>query len=497
MEVEKGKNTFVFKDKQLSGGFKGYRVRFEPEKDTESKNNEYMAFTDVRAKAKVLLIEGKKGEGAEVMLKAMGADYKKITPVAAPRSLNELTEYKTIITTNVHKDDLSNEFLNNIEAYVKDYGGGYIATGGEDSFALGAYKDTPLEKILPVNMDMKGKKEIPEMSIMMVIDHSGSMGGGSGGVDKLELAKEAASKAIDNFRNTDTVGVLAFDDSYDWVVKPQKVTDKKDIKNSIGSIGVNGGTSIYPALEEAYKAQKESKAKIKHIILLTDGQDGFHEYDDLMKKINEENISLSTVAVGDDSDKQMLKVLAEEGKGRNYYTDMYTDIPRIFAKEIFLSAKVYLNNREFAPKITSSHAILKNVLEEGKIPTLLGYIGTSKKDKATNILTSDEDDPILSAWQYGLGKTVAWTSDLSGKWSGNFLSWSKNIQLWKNILDFSITNYDEDGALKITQQGTDANIEFTTKEVNEDIKVQGVYNTDAGESGRGFFRRERTRKICW
>ena len=36
--------------------------------------------------------------------------------------------------------------MDNIEAYVKDYGGGLITFGGEDSYALGGYKDTSLEK---------------------------------------------------------------------------------------------------------------------------------------------------------------------------------------------------------------------------------------------------------------------------------------------------------------------------------------------------------------
>ncbi|SHI66307.1 von Willebrand factor type A domain-containing protein [Clostridium cavendishii DSM 21758] len=484
VEIERGTNTFVFKDKQLSGGFKDYKVSLSADKDTETKNNEYIAYTNVRAKSKVLLIEGKPGDagGLESLLKASYVDYKKITPISAPRSLNELNEYKAVITCNVHKEDLSKEFLDNIEPYVKDYAGGFIATGGEDAYALGEYKDTALEKILPVNMDMKGKKEIPEISIVMVIDHSGSMSAGDG-ISKLNLAKEAATKAIDNLRTTDDVGVIAFDDSYDFVVKMQKANDKNAIKKSIGSIGDGGGTSIYPALEEAYKAQKESKAKIKHIILLTDGQDEFHEYDDLVKKLNDDKITLSTVAVGEDSDRRMLGILAEDSKGRSYYTDTNTDIPRIFAKEIFLSTKVYLNNRTFVPKITGNHSVLKNVVEDGKMPNLFGYVGTSKKDKAINVLSSDEDDPILSLWQYGLGKTVAWTSDMSGKWSGEFLTWNKNLQLWRNIVDYAITNYDGDNSLKITQEGNYAKIEYTLKDGEKAGKVTGVYNSSQGEKG--------------
>ncbi|MDP4145358.1 MAG: VWA domain-containing protein [Bacillota bacterium] len=485
VQIEKGKNTFVFKDIQDNEGFKGYKVVIEPDKDTELKNNEYTAFTNVTSKPKILLMEGNDGDGAELekILQALNMDYKKISAKAAPRSINEMNEYKVIIAANNNIDDLNKDFVNNLESYVKDYAGGFIAVGGEDSFALGGYKDTPIEKVLPVNMDMKGKKEIPKMSLMLVIDHSGSMGEG-GNVNKLELAKEAATRAVDTLRPEDEIGVLAFDDGYDWVVKRQNVKNKDDIKKSIGTIGVNGGTSIFPALEQAYEEQLKSNAKIKHIILLTDGQDGYRQYDDLIEDMKKHNITLSTVAVGTDADENMLQDLAKGGLGRYYHTDIYTDMPRIFAKEIMLSTKAYLNNREFAPKITSQHSILTGVLEEGKLPSLLGYVGASKKDNATMIMASDEDDPILTAWQFGLGKTAAWNSDMSGKWSANFVNWDKNLRLWQNIINWTVENYGSgQGNAAVNVAGNEAKIEYTTADISPDTKVKAVYSSDDGDKG--------------
>lgn len=484
VDIEKGKNSFVFKDVQNSGGFRGYKVLIEPLEDSEVKNNEFLAFTQVVDKPKLLLIEGKKGEGDELgrIFNSLNMNFKKINVKEAPRSLNEMLEYKAMISANAHADDFNKEFLSNLETYVKDYAGSFIATGGEDSFALGGYKDTPLEKVLPVEMDMNGKKEIPQMSLVLVIDHSGSMSSGEGSINKLELAKEAALKAVDTMRDKDEIGVLAFDDSYNWVVERQKSDNKEAIKKKISSIAVQGGTSIYPALEEAFNSQKESKSKIKHIILLTDGQDGFRDYGDLISKINNENITLSTVSVGEDADQGLLKGLALDGKGRSYHTDIYTDIPRIFAKEIFMSARVYLNNREFVPKLATSHNILNGIMEDGKIPSLLGYIGAAEKDTATKILASDEDDPILTAWQYGLGKSVAWNSDMSGKWSANFSGWNKTLRLWQNIINWSIENYDEEGGnLSITMEGNAAKLEYQAKNSGENLKVKGLITGDGGE----------------
>ena len=487
VQIQKGKNSFVFKDKQSSGGFKGYRVLVEAEGDTNKVNNEFSTFTNVMDKPNILLINGVKGdsEALEGILSNSGANIKKIAPSASPSTLNELLEYKSIVLNDVHRDDLSNGFMDNIEAYVKDYGGGLITFGGEDSYALGGYKDTSLEKVLPVYMDKRGKNEVPAISINLIIDKSGSMSAEGGGVSKLTLAKEAAMKALENLREVDEISVIAFDDTYDEVVPLQKVGDKEAIKELISGIQIRGGTSIYPALEQGYNMQMQSSAKIKHTILLTDGQDGYglDNYATLLQNFIDNNITLSTVAVGEGANAGLLNQLASIGKGRSYYTDIYTDIPRIFAKEVLLSAGTYIINEEFTPKILSNHEILAGVRTSDGIPSLLGYIGTSIKENAVEILSSNHDEPILAAMQYGIGRTVSFTSDVSGQWSKNYLAWEYGPQLIKNMVYFTIPKYGEEGKLNISQEGNEAKVEFYNDKISKDAKVKGIYNGENGEEG--------------
>ena len=487
VQIQKGKNSFVFKDKQSSGGFKGYRVLIEADGDTNKVNNEFSTFTNVMDKPNILLINGIKGDSKalEEILVNSGANIKKISPSVSPSTLNELLEYKSIVLNDVHRDDLSNGFMDNIEAYVKDYGGGLITFGGEDSYALGGYKDTSLEKVLPVYMDKRGKNEVPSISINLIIDKSGSMSAEGGGVSKLTLAKEAAMKALENLREVDEISVIAFDDTYDEVVPLQKVGDKESIKELISGIQIRGGTSIYPALEQGYNMQMKSSAKIKHTILLTDGQDGygFDNYANLLKNFNDNNITLSTVAVGEGANADLLNQLASIGKGRSYYTDIYTDIPRIFAKEVLLSAGTYIINEEFTPKILSNHEILAGVKTSDGIPSLLGYIGTSIKENAVEILSSNHDEPILAAMQYGIGRTVSFTSDVSGQWSKNYLAWEYGPQLIKNMVYFTIPKYGEEGKLNISQEGNEAKVEFYNDKISKDAKVKGIYNGENGEEG--------------
>lgn len=474
VQVQKGNNRFVFKDTAESGGFKSYRVLIEPDNDTELKNNEASTFTTVKDKPKVLLIEDKNGEADEVekMLKASNMDYTKTMASSAPSSITELSSYKSIIACNVSAENLNSGFLNSLDSYVKDFGGGFVATGGEDSFALGGYYKTNLEKVLPVNMEIKGKKEIPDMAMMLVIDKSGSMTEGSGGITKLEIAKEGAVRSLDSLRPNDELGVITFDDTVYTVVKLQKAQNANSIKNDIGTIRPGGGTSIIPALGESYNSIKQSNAKIKHIILLTDGLSDKSGYDELIKNINKDNITVSTVAVGSDSDQNLLQSIAKDAGGRFYFTNDISNIPTIFSKETFLAAKKYLNNRQFTPIIASSHQIISGLSESG-FPSLLGYIGSSAKDNAKVILKSDEGDPILTVWQYGLGKTAAWNSDISGKWSRNYIDWSNDLSLWQNIINYTVNNYESDKVtMEVNTDGSKGTVTLTDKANKGEVQTK-------------------------
>ena len=487
VEIQKGTNTFVFKDVQTTGGFKNYRVLIETDEDTNGINNEYSCFTNVIAPPNILVIQGKENSALGVIeiLKNTSCNYNIVSPNSAPRNLNELLEYKTIVLCDVHKDDLNSGFMDNIESYVKDYGGGVVTFGGENSYALGGYKNTSLEKILPINMDKKGKNEVPPISISLIIDKSGSMSSGNGEVSKLTLAKEAAMNALDSLRESDEINVIAFDDTYQNVVEMQSVGDIKNIKEMIGGITVGGGTSIYPALEQGYKAQLNSKGKIKHIILLTDGEDSFSlsNYTSLVNDIKNEGITLSTVSVGEDANESLLQTLANQGSGRYYHTDKYTDIPRIFAREVLLSAGTYIINEEFTPSISSNSEILSGINTKEGIPNLKGYIGTSIKENATEILTSNHHEPILASYRYGIGKTVSWTSDINGQWSSDYLTWNKGAQLIKNAIYWTIPELSDEGKLSISQEGNEALIEFYSDSNLEGSKIKAIYNSESGSNG--------------
>lgn len=487
IHLNKGENQFVFEDVGEEGTIARYKAVIEPEQDTISVNNTYVAFAEIEARPRVLLIEGLAGEGSEFekILAAANIEYDKVTPKGTPVTLSGLNQYKAVITLNVHYDDLREGFTKVLESYVKDFAGGYICIGGENSFALGNYRNTVLEEILPVSMDLQGEKEIPKMAMAMAVDQSGSMTSPSEentSVTGLDLAKQAALSGVSELRSSDEIGILAFDDTYHWIVPIQEASDIERIKEDISSIGYGGGTSIYPALQQAYEQILKSSAKIKHIILLTDGQDGYNQYDGLLKQINEAGITVSTVAVGRDSDQATLQYIAETCGGRFYYTDVNNSIPRIFAQEVYLSTKTYLINEEFYPSVTSNHEILEGVMDEG-CPALLGYVAATPKQTADVILESDREDPVLSTWQCGLGRTVAWNSDGNNEWTAQYAGWDNYPMLWSNIIHYVISDSElgEDN-LEVVKEGNAATVTYETKDYDKDTKVTAVVTDENGDA---------------
>lgn len=482
--LQEGTNRFVFTDTQTDEGLKTYRVTVEAVEDTVTVNNEFSAYTNIEVELPLLVVEGAEGQATEFkgILDSIGIHYDCVTPSTVPAALSDFTEYSAIVFVDVYADDLRDGFLDNLQSYIKNYGGGFIVTGGRNSFALGNYRDTVIEEVLPVNMDLQGENEVPVMALQMVIDQSGSMSDGNGIITNLDLAKEAANAAVENVRETDYVGVMAFDDSYDRVVELQLAEDKAAISNEIFSIGIDGGTSIYPALLAAATDISQVDAQIKHIILLTDGQDTYGDYDELKQTINDAGITLSTVAVGTGCNDVLLKDLAESCNGRYFYTDINTDIPRIFAQEVFLSSNTYLVNETFTPIVTSNDAMIRDVVVSG-LPELMGYVATTPKARSIQLLQSHYGDPILSYWQYGLGKTVVWTSDVTGEWSGNYSGWENTQLLWHNVIQYVTQDMSMEGAyVEVEQNGSRSEIHYITESYDANTEVFATVFDDEGNA---------------
>lgn len=473
VDVRKGENIFLFKHRTDKRGIIGYEAQIDID-DENTNNNSMAGFTYVEGKPLIGVVEGKKGNGSEIssVLDAGGIDYRLIDVNAFPQTLDDLRRYSGLIFVDVSLEDMDENRQIIVENFVGSLGRGLIVIGGDNSYALGGYGGSTLEKILPLSMDISSKAHIPSLALMLVIDRSGSMMEGQGGITKLDLAKEAAIRSWEALRPIDTIGVVAFDTQASWVVEPVVAKDKKAIEEKIGTLVPGGGTDMYPGLNEAYNALLKTDAKLKHIIALTDGQSLPAPYGEILEKFEDAGITLSAVAVGEDADRAFLQDLARRGRGRYYFTDEFRTIPKIFTKETYIAAESYVQNRTFSPVVTSTSPLLSNI---DALPTLDGYLTTTPKPRADMVLVSDKDDPILASWQYGLGKVVAWTSDFEGMWTGDLLGTDQGGRLWLNALSYILpSSNSEDFKVETRRQGDKGEILVDLQDSQSEMEGRAV-----------------------
>ena len=437
VNLRDGENRYVFTDKAEKGGGITYHAEIVPENDNFYQNNSVYGYCYAENLPSVLVIgKGESAENMKRLLESAQLNVESVSPTDAPVSYDSLIAYDSIVLADVAYDELSEEFILATDSFVKYAGGGLITVGGENSYGPGGYADTPLEEILPVDMEIKTQSENPDLAMIMVIDKSGSMDVGSQGLTCMDLAKEAAFRGVQELNEDDMVGIVSFDSQAQWVVELEKVGgNEESIKESIGTIQAGGGTSILPALRLACTKLSQTDAKLKHIILLTDGQAETEGYTGLLNQANEDKITISTIAVGQDADSDLLQYIAEVGNGRYYYADQFTSLPEIFVYETTVASKDYLNNEDFYPSLGDITEITEGI---STVPILHGYVSTTAKPRADVVLKSDKDEPVLAVWQYGLGRTAAWTSDLSGQWTSDWIASDEGMSILRNLISYSM-----------------------------------------------------------
>lgn len=430
-ELNIGENRFNIETEIKGSGTVNLKGVIEPDVDKYYQNNTAYAHTYIEAAPKVLVLEyNGSGNKLNELIKSASVTTERLDIHSAPKSEDILNNYEAVILADCPYYEMDSDFVTALESYVKNSSGGLLVTGGENSLAPGGYRSTKLEDILPINMDMTDDQR-KDTAIVMVVDRSGSMESGNYGISKLELVKEAMVRSIEMLGENDSTGILAFDDGYKWTLKPEKLNgNTEEIKDKIYSINAGGGTSIQPALDEAVNVLSNYNAASKHIILMTDGQGENSGYEDIIRKAVVNNISISTVAAGNDSATDLLESIAKQASGRYYYTDEFTDLPKIFERETALSNKTYVNNVEFYPDVAGESSILTGI---EAMPPLEGYIASKAKAAANTILVHDNKEPVLALWQYGLGNTAVFASDIEHQ-CGKWLNTSEGQKIIKNLL---------------------------------------------------------------
>ena len=473
-----GENRLRFSQTLRTPGTASYEVLILPMQDTHPENNRGLCGTMVMGRPRVLLASEKLLYSRH-LARALGEADMQLdlrSASAIPGDLSRLEPYDLVILNDVAARHLTLRQMEAFQSYVRDLGGGFVMVGGDHNFGPGGYLGTPVEEFMPVRMDIDDKEESPSLALLLIIDKSGSMAG-----VKMELAKAAARATVDVLGRRDRIGVIAFDGSPHWVALLRSASDKEILSTQIASIQPGGGTHLYPALHQAYLALLEMPAKLKHVIVLSDGQSSGGDWYNIIGALRSEKVTVSCVGIGDGADMTLMGNLAYWGGGREYFTRDPQEVPQIFVKETTTVVQSAVVDEPFIPQLVRPTPILQGI-DPNLMPFLLGYVSTREKPTAETCLVSDRQEPILASWQYGLGRATAFTSDARPRWATEWLNWADFGRFWVQLARHTMRKSSASNFDMILEQGK-GQTHLTVEALSESGRFQNDLETELTLSG--------------
>ncbi|MEM7153093.1 MAG: VWA domain-containing protein [Myxococcota bacterium] len=383
---------------------------------------------EVRGRPRVLLAGDSAGSPLARALRSDHLEVEAVDPSSLPETPEALRPYDLVVMHDVSAGRVAVGARQALERHVQDYGAGFIMIGGENSFGVGGWAGTTIERLLPVRFEGERQREQPKLALVLVIDKSGSMSA----EDKLDLVKEAARATARTLDPTDEIGVIAFDSRPHVLVRLQPASNRIRIASDIRRLASGGGTNALPALREAYLQLAGSNALVKHVILLSDGQSPEGGINALIGDMRDADITVSSVGVGAGAGKDLLRRVATRGRGRFYYSHDGTDVPRIFSRETREVTRNAVAERSLLPRVAKNVQALRG-LDFGRAPGLRGIVPLKAKRMAEILLRTHEGDPLLVRGRRGLGRTAAFASDAKNRWAARWLTWSGFAKLWSQI----------------------------------------------------------------
>jgi uncharacterized membrane protein len=432
----------------------------------------------VRGDPRVLLVSQSPAEDAQLVeaLHSARLEVKPVEPGGFPSTLAEMQSYDAIFISNLAAGDMGRENMKLLESAVRDFGVGLVCVGGDQTYAAGAYRGTPLETTLPVNMELDSKKVLPKGAVALVM-HGMEFANGN------QVARDCALGVLDALGPTDEMGVVLWDGSDRWLFPLTAVSDKKALGQRIAGMNQGDLPSFQNVMSMAYEGLRKSGANLKHMIIFSDGDPG-PPSEELMSSITGARITVTTVLISGHAGPQTMEWIADRGRGRFYNVQNANQLPQIFIKEAAVILKSAIFEEPFVPRLVAPSEVVRGV---SAYPTLRGYVCTTPKSRAETPLVSDKGDPILAHWQYGLGRAVAFTSDAKARWARDWIGWGQYRQFWSQIAQWAlrrIENADfntdvtvEQGEGRLTVEAVDKNGEYRNF-----LNLQTVVVSPKGES---------------
>jgi uncharacterized membrane protein len=482
--LRKGRNVYEIRRQFESQGLHPIRASVDSAGDGDAANNHGTAAVLAEGSPAVL-IAAKDPAEAENLRKALAAHdlFVNLVPLASlPQDPGALAAFECIVLVNAPASEMSTAQMKMLRAAVEDSGIGLLAVGGPDSFTAGAWGGTPLEEVLPVSMDVSQKRVLPNGACVVVL-HTCEFPQGN------DWARTIAKSVVRTLGKRDWFGCVDYEmnQASHWVV-PLSQGDRGAMIAALDQANPCDMPSLAACVQAGVEALETTNAYLKHMIVISDG-DPMMPGPALVKRMVDGGITISAVAIAQHGMRDAMKPMTEATGGRYYALNegQVKDLPAIFMKEAATVRRSAVFEEPFHPQVAAVHEVLKGIPGD-EIPFLGGYVVTSTKDRAENLLLEPKNgDPILSIWRKGLGVSAAFTSDLSGRWGAKWVGWEKYDKLVTQLVracsrgvqrsTFGISVEASGGTGKAVVEAVDAEGNYV-----EGLAFEGTVITPSGES---------------
>jgi uncharacterized membrane protein/Mg-chelatase subunit ChlD len=475
-EIKPGKTVFPFRQEIDQADFYTYEASFVPDdvaSDALSQNNLATAFTHVQGKGLVLLIENWETPGEfDYLVERLRDEGLEVAVQPSNRlftSLPELQRYDTVILANVPRasgDDAANvssfsdEQIKMLVRNTEELGCGLIMIGGPNSFGAGGWTNTELEKAMPVDFQIKSAKVVPVGALVLNM-HASEIPQAN------YWQKVISQEAIKALGPRDYCGLVYFGNSDQWLWGQSQGgmvrvgANRQMMLSRIDRMQIGDMPDFDPSMKKAVAGLARcTDAANKHMIIASDG-DPAAPSNGTIAALKAGGVTVTTVAVGSHgpAGSATLQNIATALNGKYYVVNNANALPKIFQREARRIARplVYEPNPPISPRVTTQHEIVQGLGDS--FPPVSGFVLTSVKENSlvdviltSPLPTESQNSTILAAWTYGLGKSVAFTTDAGQRWTSDWTGWDEYDRFFSQMVRWSMRPTGDTGKFTLATE---------------------------------------------
>ncbi len=406
-------------------GTYSYRASVKKVGDPLADNDSLSAFTEVGASSPLLVVSQ---SPADALLAALAAPGRLLATRPSVPSLEELAGRRQVVLTGLPLGGLGPTDIATLRSFVSEMGGSLLVAEGEAE--LRGLREAAIEDLLPVSYTLPQRAEQASLAVVYLLDRSASMLGSAAGAMKIDIVREAAAASVGLLGPDAAAGVIAFDRDLRWLSPVGSVGDGSAIYASLRTLEASGGTDIFGPVTAALDALEAVSARVKHVLLLSDGKtvDEPRDWEGLLARLAaQSDIHVSAIAVGPQPNRELLARLVEAGRGTLYTATDVATLP-----QVSIEATQRLSRSRF---VTEESPVAGTLVigDLATLPPVQGYALTYPRPTA-DVLLSVANDPIFARWRLGLGWVGVLNVDLSGVWSRDWLAWERASLLLDTLL---------------------------------------------------------------